>query len=114
MITLVEFLQSSLRNSYVKHTVGRTLYSIYLRKSTRLIDGKKLRVLDIANISTTKPGRGTFRALETEIVALAAPSSDGIYVESVLNDRLSLALEGMGYTQVNLNYGTKNYYKAVK
>lgn len=90
METLIEFIDRQRaglnkypRNSYVKQ---RGFKSLYVRYTTRCINGIIYeRVLDIANVEVTKPGRGTFTRL---IVMLKKKyPSMNIYVESVMSTR---------------------------
>ena len=116
------FLTSPIRNEYVKFNG----LSIYLRKGTILINGEPKNTIQLANI--TNPRRSTnmeirpnpkstgkFSSLMNELERLAKEYGyDGVYVESVLNSFLPDVLERYGYSQVNINAGTKNYWKRVE
>lgn len=114
-MNLNEFLASPLRNSYIKEWEGSTFYVIYLRKGRRMIDGIVYeKVLDLANIAARKPGKGAFAHLHSRIRdTIKLLGFDGIYVESILNDRFTLYMERLGYIRVNLNYGTVNLWQAL-
>ena len=113
--TLDEFLVNSQRNSYVKHHINRVVYTIYLRKGQRYIDGRLYhKVLDIGNITASRKGTGSFAVLHKHIMSsLWAHDFDGIYVESVLNDQFANHLLGLGYTQVNRHFQTVNLFRGV-
>lgn len=79
-------------NAYVR---SQGFKSLYVRMGKRYLDGKTHdNVLDIANVTASKPGNGAFTRLVEELHARGIP----IYVESVLNDRFALKLPRMGFT----------------
>ena len=104
-------MTSDLRNGYIKERVGSTTYEIYARKGPRYIDGKRLYSLDLANITSSTPGKGSFPALVQRAREIAGRFHyHGIYIESILNSRLEAKLLQLGFRQVNEQYGTVNYY----
>jgi hypothetical protein len=79
-------------NSYVRAQGFRDLY---VRMGRRYLAGKTHDcVLDIANVTASKPGNGAFTRLVDDLHARGIP----IYVESVLNERFALKLPRMGFT----------------
>lgn len=115
------FVASVIRNEYVNFNG----LSAYLRKGKMAIDGEIKNTIQLANLTNPKrptnmeidpnpKSTGKFSALMAELEALAKENGyDGVYVESVLNDFLPDVLERYGYSQVNTNTGTKNYWKNV-
>ncbi len=112
MYSLTGFLDLERGTSYVKHRCGSVTYTLYLRKGPRAVEGVRYeRVLDVANITSSKPGSGLFGDLECQLrIALSGLCYDGIYFESVLRERFGRALKRLGYVRVNRYYGTSNYY----
>jgi hypothetical protein len=103
-MTLEQFLQSGLRDAYVRH---RDLRS-YVRKSVRLVDGRRVRALDRANTTNRRRSNnvehaphertGQYEEFDTLMRALAVEYGfDGVYVENVLNDFLPAKLLLYGY-----------------
>ncbi len=97
--TLDEFITGQwalAKNTYVREAGFR---SLYVRLGSRNIDGVTYpRVLDIANVTARKPGRGTFGRL-LELLEADYPDV-AVYVESVLNPRLLGWLPRHGFVQV--------------
>lgn len=112
--TLEDFLTGSFRNMYVlfKSSKGIGITS-YVRKGPRYINGIKFdKVLDRANTSIknnklqmkmhdandTMMNTGAYREFDAHMLNLAKKYGyDGIYVESVLNDKLNAVLIRYGY-----------------
>lgn len=123
--SLEEFINSSLRNSYVTFTSskGYTLES-YVRKSFRILNGRKYdKVLDLANINVvddaivlkminkneSMAGTGAYREFDQLMLKLAKQYKfDAIFVEQVLNPQLLTVLKRWGYTRIS---GTPSFYK---
>jgi hypothetical protein len=87
--TLDEFLARTEwpNNSHVSEPGFDTLY---VRRSQRLIGDRLHPAVDIANVTSSKPGSGAFTAL----IARLKKSHPHlvIYVENVLNERLAAKL----------------------
>jgi hypothetical protein len=103
-MTLDDFIQSRLddkpfpRNAYVSAPGFR---SIYVRVSTRFVEGKMQGpVLDLANLTAKRPGHGAFKRL---IARLRHDWPNlGLFVENVLTERFSQGLLRMGFKDVGL------------
>ena len=113
MLTLDEFIQAApagkiLKNQYVKHPDFSGIYVRY--NEQRYINGEMVsNVLDIANITARKPGKGAFSKL---IVDLRQKHPLLVfYVECILNPRFADKLERMGFTynKVGENYTDSMY-----
>lgn len=100
-LSLEQFLGSDLlRNDYVRY---KSLTS-YVRKSTRLIDGRRVRALDRANTNNRAAHRrsGIYHEFDDLMKTLAVQHSfDGVYVENVLSDFLPNKLREWGYRLVS-------------
>src|ERR1035437_7729637 len=91
-----KFLQGPQRNVWLK--VGTM--KVYVRKGFHNVDGATVNTFDLASIeqSENQRGKGKFRQLVIDLKNLLASndtlrgSIKGIYVESVLNDRLTDSL----------------------
>jgi hypothetical protein len=79
---------------------------LYVRVSWRPLENKMVQVIDLANITATKPGNGAF----TKLVAKLREKYPelGIYVESVLNPRFDAKLLKMGF--IERQEAPHNYY----
>jgi hypothetical protein len=79
---------------------------LYIRVSWRPFENKMVQVIDLANITASKPGNGAF----TKLVAKLRKTYPelGIYVESVLNSRFDAKLLKMGF--VERQNSPHNYY----
>lgn len=116
-----EFIVSTLHNEYVNFNG----LEIYLRKGQMAINGELKNAIQLGNISNPKRSdnikidpehkkTGKFSALMKELEKLAKEHGfDGVYVESILNDFLPDVLKRYGYSQVNINVGTINYWKNI-
>lgn len=114
--TLEEFLLSPSRNAYFRTSVSGVAYTVYARKGPRLIDFARMNlVFDLANIRSSKPGRGHFTGLMSMLSSILAKAGyDGIYVESVLNPGLCEWLRAHGFVQVNEHYFTSNFWRSLR
>ena len=80
-------------NSYVRKA---GFASLYVRIAQRLLEGKRLTMLDIASVVASKPGNGAFHKLVASIKRKHPEL--GIYVECVLNPRFAKMLQDkMGF-----------------
>jgi hypothetical protein len=108
--SLEDFIRSDDRNTYVRY---RSLVA-YVRKSRRLIDDRRLYLLDLANIENrhrripngeTKAKyhrTGQFREFNNLLKQLTAKHGfDGVYVENVFNEFLPAKLLEYGYRLVD-------------
>lgn len=96
-MSLDEFLESSFRNAWIR--IG--IFEIYARKSFRMIDGKKVYCLDLANIENReyrKRGQGYFRDLIKALAKTQRGTFGALYTESVINTRLAASLPSMGFS----------------
>lgn len=80
------FLQSKDINLWLK---GSGI-EVYVRKGYHLIDGKRCKTLDIANITVTKKGQG----LGSEFLEFCCKINpfDAVYIENILNNRFFVFL----------------------
>lgn len=95
---LQEFLQSALRNKWIK--LGA--YELYVRKSRRLINGHSQQTFDLATINRpdNKLGTGGFKKLLPEIIKAVRESGCEIfYIENILNARLYAYLLSIGFME---------------
>ena len=91
---LKRFLASNFRNQWMN---GSGL-AVYVRKSTRLIEGRMVSCLDIANMVAQRPGRGTGgRFIED---AQRLNPYEAIFVENVLTDRFVHYFERNGWARM--------------
>lgn len=116
-----EFVASMIRNEYVNFGA----LEVYLRKGPIAIDGEIKTAIQLSNVSNPRRIRniktnpkhkktGKFSALMKELKKLAKENGyDGVYVESIQNEFLPDVLERYGYSQVNIDAGTINYWKTV-
>lgn len=82
--------------------------SFYVRYGACFVDGVRVcDVLTVANIEAKKPGKGKF----TEFVRRQHMNGQDVYVECVQNPRLRVWLEQHGFKQVNVSFGTSNYFR---
>lgn len=97
-----EFLSSSWRSKWIENKNMR----IYIRKSKRVIDGKFVPMIDVANILTEVPGTGDFKSfmLHLENKLRSSKEFRGIYVENIENPRLEAMLRKHGYVTHNQPY----------
>lgn len=99
-----KFLQGSQHNAWLK--VGTM--KVYVRKGFHYVDGATVNTFDLASIeqSEKQRGKGKFRQLVIDLKDLLTSndtlrgSIKGIFVESVLNDRLADSLPSMGFNLV--------------
>ena len=69
---------------------------IYLRKSSRVVEGKGYNFIDFASIEVTKQGEGFFTAFLAEFRKMYPTKN--IFVESILNKRFAEFLVKKGFT----------------
>jgi hypothetical protein len=98
-ITLDEFLQLGGYpfNSYIRLSGWKRLY---IRRSNRRLgaDSKQHTCIDLANIASSRPGKGAFRRL---IARLRRDYPQrAIFVENVLTEQFCEGLRRMGFTEV--------------
>jgi len=95
--TLDEFITQALvkrpANSYVREP---GFESLYVRIAKRYIDGEMQTTIDLANMTASKPGNGAFTRL---VERLRDQYGFVIYVECILNPRLSVKVKRMGFVQ---------------
>ena len=104
-MTLQEFLESPLRNSYIyeEHI------EVYVRKSKRFIEGETRDFLDIANVTVEEKYRN--QGVFTEFLKRASKTGRNIFVESILNPALEHICEKQGFTKVSWSEYDVNLYK---
>ena len=92
-------------------------FTLYIRVGDRFIEGKRLRVIDLANFEITdedQRGQGHFSKLLNEVNALGKKYGyDGIYVESIINEDLVKILEKKGFRDVH-NYMIPSMYREIQ
>lgn len=92
------------KNAYVTAPGFRELY---VRRTRRFLNDVWVdSVLDIARIEATRPGKGRFTALATDLLERGIP----LYVECVLNKRFVKKLESMGFTRREAE-GAPSFFK---
>jgi hypothetical protein len=101
--TLEEFLKDATKRGawpargYVREEGFKDLYVRYV---THYIGRRKRKMLDLANMNASRPGRGAFTALMRKLVLLYPHLS--IYVECVLQERFAKTLvERFGFKPVS-------------
>lgn len=96
-MTTKEFIESTLRNSYITEDT----VTIYLRKSMRLIEGRILPCIDIANISVESESRekGKFTDYMNMMIKEYGEENN-LYVESILNPVIIPLLERVGFKKL--------------
>jgi len=107
--TLEEFLEATGRscwptNAYVKVPGFKELY---VRRTDRFLGDVLIKgVLDIARAEATRPGKGVFTALVTDLLERGIP----LYIECVQNKRFVKKLESMGFTRA-AHEGAPSFFK---
>ena len=90
--TLDEFLAQGEtawpKNAWVKESGFK---SLYVRLSKKSLEGGYWPMIDLSNITASRPGRGAFTRLVARL-RVQYPTL-GIYVESVLEPRFAVMLE---------------------
>lgn len=90
---------------------------MYVRKGKHFFDGDIHDTFDVANIEVTpsKRGKGYFKAFLVELNALLLnyPQFKYIYVQSVLEPRLTEYLPSVGFTLVEGSI-PPSFYRAIK
>lgn len=122
--TFIAWLRGDMRPAWVTYKDA----SIYVRRSPRIVDGRKLWFIDLANFSRKSrntnveynpkaKSTGFLRELFDYAEEAAQHYADGVFVESVLNEWLPGWLERRGYTRKADGYGkpqgdymAPNYY----
>lgn len=62
------------------------------------MDGQPVQTMDVASLTSSKPGSGRLAEIMDDAEALSVEFGlDGVYVENVLNERLRPWLEARGY-----------------
>ena len=106
--TLDEFLAQGKnawpKNSWVKEPGFKNLY---VRISKRSLEGRLRPMIDLADITASRPGKGTFTRL-VERLRVQYPMM-GIYVESVLEPRFAVMLVNRLGFKANLTDGRSFY-----
>lgn len=100
--TLDEFLKTSFGNAYVREA---GFSSLYVRHASRYLEGRRIPVLDIANVTAAKPGKGAFTALVARLLVQGV----SLYVENVHNARFAKKLLVLGF--LGAPHDPISYYK---
>lgn len=111
-IELAQVLKKDRANEWI--TYGPI--NLYIRVGLRLIDGKKVKAMDLANFGIANEklkGKGHFSRLlrSTEILGKKY-GYDGVYVESILNPTLIEILKNKGFRIVT-DYDPPSMYKEI-
>ena len=74
--------------------------AIYVRRSTRFINNKPIKCLDLASVEVIEEhrGMGIFTGFLSRFEEAAKKLNRAVFVESILNKRLEKFLEKRGYT----------------
>lgn len=108
--SLAGFLDSQDRNLWIKEGC----IEVYVRKSRRVRDGVWYEALDVANLTSDKPGSGSLANVMLYIEENAkAANRQCIFVENVINDRLIGWLERHGYTTWDNREHLPCYWKSL-
>jgi len=98
--TLKEFIDSKRplypSNAYVEFD---GFDALYVRHGFHYIDGELISTLDLANITASNPGSGTFTKLVDWIFENYPDTI--VFVENVFNHRFEGKLDRMGFIQIN-------------
>ena len=94
-MNLTQFIQSDLRNAWIKERY----ISVYVRKSMRLLGESVTPCLDIANVEVveSKRGVGVFTSFRGRFEKAAKQCGRWAFVECVQNRRLADHLPSVGY-----------------
>ena len=105
------------RNGYIQYREA----TMYVRRSKRLIEGKQVEMIDLANIS--REGRednihcnalisstGFMSRVMDLLESVAEREADGVLVENVLNDFLPEWFDKRGYSLVDPNQEIPSFY----
>ena len=110
--TLDEFLKKRKTGSYLpsnSYVIEQGFASLYVRLTTRYIHHRTYDpVLDIANVESEQPGKGTFTKL-IERLRREYPHL-GLYVESVLNVGFRGKLLSLGFEYVGPHTDSPCYF----
>jgi GNAT superfamily N-acetyltransferase len=103
-MTLQQFLESDLRNSWI----SEGYIDVYVRKSRRIIDGQLTPCFDVASVTVQEDqqGKGLFTQFMQRIIL---EIDTMIYVESILNPAVERVCESLGFTIVK-NFEDVNAY----
>lgn len=82
MHPLVEEIKNEPKERFSRY-FGDTDISVYVRKTTRIINGQKCNTLEIGNVSVSQPRRGIFKRFLTDFEALADELDRVVYIENV-------------------------------
>lgn len=110
-MNLETFIKSGIHNQWIKE--GRGL-SVYVRQGRRYIKGTYYNTLDLATITSNKPGSGQLTPFIEKSEALALKYHfEMIFIENVLNERLLGWFERRRYTKIETG-GHVSFYFVVK
>ena len=107
--TLEEFLAATGKKAWPTNAYVRApgFKELYVRRTRRFLNGVWVdSVLDLARGEATKPGRGAFTKLVTDLLERGIP----LYVECVQNERLAKTLERWGFTRLD-HPGSPSFFK---
>jgi hypothetical protein len=93
-MTLGQFIASGGRNAWVK---APGFEGLYVRRGPRILNGERFDlVLDLATMNASKPGRGAFTRLVTQLHPRHI-----LYVENALEERFQAKLLRMGFRRAS-------------
>jgi hypothetical protein len=72
-------------------------YQIYVRLSTKVWNGKKIRTFDLSNIHYIETGTGAFTKLLIKIEKVLEKSDRTLYIEEIQTERFMNYFEKKGY-----------------
>jgi hypothetical protein len=90
-----KFLDSGMRNSWL----SLPHMQVYVRRGHHLIDRRPKSVFDIANVTVAEGmrGRGVFTEFLNDLFVILPGQVEGIFVESILNERFFKYLIKRGF-----------------
>lgn len=91
-MNLTEFIASDCRNMWIEDDNIK----VYVRKSTRFIEGEMKPFLDIASVLVDEQGKGTFTKFMTDAMC----TDKNLYVESIMNPIVLRICDKLGFTTV--------------
>lgn len=95
---ITEFISKPRGNSWFTNSD----ISLYLRMTMRKIEDEYVSVLDLANVTSHKSGKGYFRAflVEFEVLAIKHSAAEFIYIENVLTPQFAEFFRKNGFTEI--------------
>lgn len=90
--------------------------SVYVRSSTRVLGGARLKVFDIANVTTTPQGSGVFTDWLSHVEETCPRHGiEAVLIENVLTPQFEQFFVRKGFTPLDYGCGgSLSYYRILK